>query len=144
VLYAVAFDPDRLEVKGQAAPVPRGVAGDPGSGATYFAVATDGTLAVVRGAGSKANRLLTLVDRKGLACDCPSRRAAFATRASLPTAPGSPSPWAAPRGLGMDADVWVYSLASGSLSRLTFGGNVYPAWTPTGDRISYVREAIWR
>jgi len=42
-------------------------------------------------------------------------------------------------GLGGDADVWVYSLRGGSLSRLTFGGHLYPAWTAHGDRIAYYR-----
>ncbi len=139
VLYAVAFDPDRLEVKGQAAPVLEGVAGDPGSGATYFAVATDGTLAVVRGAGSKANRLLTLVDRKGVATRLPLTARGFRHPRFSPDGTRLAFTVGSASGLGMDADVWVYSLSSGSLSRLTFGGNVYPAWTPGGDRISYVR-----
>jgi serine/threonine-protein kinase len=139
VLYAVAFDPGRLEVKGQAAPVLEGVAGDPGSGATYFAVATDGTLAVARGAGSKANRLLTLVDRKGVATRLPLTARGFRHPRFSPDGTRLAFTVGSASGLGMDADVWVYSLSSGSLSRLTFGGNVYPAWTPGGDRISYVR-----
>jgi tricorn protease-like protein len=40
-------------------------------------------------------------------------------------------------GFGADADVWVYSLDTGNLSRLTFEGNVYPLWTPDGNRITY-------
>jgi hypothetical protein len=81
VLFAAAFDPDRLEVIGQPAPVLEGVAGDPSSGATYYAVARDGTLAVVRGAGSQANRRLALADREG-----------GATRLPL-TARGRPGRW---------------------------------------------------
>ena len=139
VLYAVAFDPDRLEVTGQARPVLEGVAGDVSSGAAYFAVAPDGTLAVVRGAGSRASRRLTLVDRKGVTTNVPLTARGFrhprfspdGTRLAFTVGSGT--------GLGNDADVWVYSLASGSLSRLTFGGNIYPAWSPTGDRIAYLR-----
>jgi serine/threonine-protein kinase len=139
VLYAVAFDPDRLEVVGQAAPVLEGVAGDPSSGATYFTVATDGTLAVVRGAGSKVNRLLTLVDRKGVAERLPLPARGFRHPRFSPDGTRLAFTVGSASGLGRDADVWVYSLSSGSLSRLTFGGNVYPAWTPAGDRIAYVR-----
>ena len=84
VLFAVRFDPRRLEVVGQPTPVLEGVAGDPSSGAAHFAVATDGTLAVVRGAGSKVNRLLTLVDRKGVAHEPPARRARLPPPALLP------------------------------------------------------------
>jgi Tol biopolymer transport system component len=42
-------------------------------------------------------------------------------------------------GVSSDGDVWVYSLSSGSLNRLTFDGSAYPSWTPSGDRIAYIR-----
>jgi Tol biopolymer transport system component len=79
------------------------------------------------------------VDRKGGATSVPLTTRGFrhprfspdGTRLAFTVGSGT--------GLGSDADVWVYSLASGSLSRLTFGGNIYPAWTPTGDRIAYMR-----
>ena len=140
VLFAVRFDASRLEVVGQATPVLEGVAGDPSSGAAYFAVANDGTLAAVRGAGSKVNRRLTLVDRKGVATQLPLAARGFrhprfspdGTRLAFTVS-------SAATGVGRDADVWVYSLSSGSLSRLTFDGSAYPAWTPAGDRVAYMR-----
>jgi hypothetical protein len=49
VLFTARFDVSRLEVVGQATPALEGVAGDPSSGATYFAVANDGTLAASTG-----------------------------------------------------------------------------------------------
>ena len=42
-------------------------------------------------------------------------------------------------GFGADADVWVYSMDTGGLSRLTFEGDVYPLWTPDGSGITYLR-----
>jgi serine/threonine-protein kinase len=43
---------------------------------------------------------------------------------------------------GVAGDVWVYSLASQGLSRLTFGGNeLYPLWAPDGRRIAYLSYA---
>jgi len=139
-LFAVSFDPGRLAIVGPATPVLEGVAGDPSSGATHFAVATDGTLAVVRGAGSKVDRLLTLVDRKGVAKPLPLGARGFrhprfspdGTRLAFTV--GS-----AATGIGSDADVWVYTLSSGSLNRLTFDGSAYPSWTPAGDRVAYMR-----
>jgi len=40
------------------------------------------------------------------------------------------------KGVGADADTWVYALASGSLSRLTFDGRAYSLWSPDGRRIA--------
>ena len=93
-------------------------------------VATDGTLAVVRGAGSKVNRLLTLVDRKGLATPLPLSARGFRHPRFSPDGTRLAFTVGSAMGLGTDADVWVYSLSSGSLNRLTFDG----APTPRGRR----------
>jgi serine/threonine-protein kinase len=137
VLFAAAFDPDRLEVIGQPAPVLEGVAGDPSSGATYYAVARDGTLAVVRGAGSQANRRLALADREGVATRLPLTARGFRHPRFSPDGTRLAFAVGGASGFGADADVWVYSLDTGNLSRLTFEGNVYPLWTPDGNRITY-------
>jgi dipeptidyl aminopeptidase/acylaminoacyl peptidase len=39
--------------------------------------------------------------------------------------------------VGTDADVWVYGLDGGTLSRLTFDARAYPAWARDGRRIAY-------
>ena len=110
-----------------------GVAGDPSSGAAYFAVANDGTLAAVRGAGSKVNRLLTLVDRKGVAQHLPLTARGFRDPRFSPDGTRLAfTVGSAATGVSSDADVWVYSLSSGSLNRLTFDGSAYPSWTPSG------------
>ena len=140
VLFTARFDVSRLEVVGQATPALEGVAGDPSSGATYFAVANDGTLAAVRGAGSKVNRLLTLVDRKGVAQRLPLTARGFRDPRFSPDGTRLAfTVGSAATGVSSDGDVWVYSLSSGSLDRLTFDGSAYPSWTPSGDRIAYMR-----
>ena len=103
-------------------------------------MAADGTLAVVRGAGSNLNRRLTLVDRKGVATQLPLAARGFRhPRFSPDGARLAFTVSSAATGVGRDADVWVYSLSSGSLNRLTFDGSAYPAWTPAGDRVTYMR-----
>jgi Tol biopolymer transport system component len=140
VLFAVRFDASRLEVVGQATPVLEGVAGDPSSGATHFALATDGTLAVVRGSGSKVDRRLTIIDRRGVATQLPLAARGFRHPRFSPDGTRLAfSVSSTATGIGTDADVWVYSLSSGSLNRLTFDGSAYPAWTPDGKRLTYMR-----
>jgi serine/threonine-protein kinase len=140
VLSAVRFDPLRQAVVGQPTPVLEGVAGDPSSGATHFALASDGTLAVVRGAGSKVNRLLTLVDRNGAATQLPLAARGFRHPRFSPDGTRLAfSVGSTAMGVGSDTDVWVYSFASGSLDRLTFDGSAYAAWKPSGDAFAYMR-----
>jgi Tol biopolymer transport system component len=139
VLFAVAFDADRLEVIGQPIPVLEGVAGDPSSSASYYAVAPNGTLAVVRGAGSEVRRILTMVDPKGVGTRLPLMPRSFSHPRFSPNGTLLAFTVGAASGVGTEADVWVYSLAGGSLSRLTFGGNNYPLWSPDSNRITYQR-----
>jgi Tol biopolymer transport system component len=144
ILYAVAFDPATLAVSGEPAPVLEGVAGDPSSGACYFAIAGDGTLAFAPGVAGQREASLTLLDREGKASRLPlSPRGFFQPRFSPD---GKRLAFTVGSGTGGgDGDVWVYSLDSGSLSRLTFGGrSSYPAWKPDGREISYcdLREEV--
>jgi serine/threonine-protein kinase len=141
VLFAAAFNPDRLDVIGQSTPVLEGVAGDPSSGASYYAVAADGTLAAVRGAGSEVNRLLALVDRQGAATHLPLTARGFRYPRFSPDGTRLAFAVGSASGVGTDTDVWVHSQDAGSLSRLTFEGNAYPLWAPDGSRITYQRAS---
>ncbi len=137
VLYAASFDPERLEVSGTPRPVLQGVGGDPSSGATYFDLAADGTLAYLRGDLSDRSVYLTLVDRKGKA-----ERTPLAPR-------GFGYPRFSPDGMrvavtvgvnpaGTDGDLWVFTPSTGAMERLTFSGNaINPVWIPDGSRITY-------
>src|SRR5207302_1388912 len=62
-LWAVRFDPNRLEVTGSAVPMVEGIRSESGV-FPYFAIGSDGTLAYVPGSPLKQ---LVWVDRKGLA-----------------------------------------------------------------------------
>jgi len=140
VLYAQAFDLDRLEVSGGAVPVVPGVrravnpAGN--TGAAHYDVSNDGTLIFVPGSESgRAVSTLAWVDEAG-------RR----ERVDMP--PGqyqhprlSPDgAWLAVERLDQQAtDIWIYDVSGAAAERrLTEGGNnAYPAWSSDGDYVAF-------
>jgi len=140
-LYAIAFDPDRLQTVGEAVPVIEDVGGDPSSGAGYFSIAANGNIAWLAGAVTAADALLTIVDETGEAERVPlSPRGFFQPRFSPD---GTRLAFTVGEGYsGVAGDVWVYSLASKGLSRLTFSGNeLYPLWTPDSRQIAFLNYA---
>jgi len=140
-LYAIGFDPDRLQTVGEAVPVIEDVGGDPSSGAGYFSIAANGSIAWLAGAVTAADALLTIVDETGEAERVPlSPRGFFQPRFSPD---GTRLAFTVGEGFsGVSGDVWVYSLTSQGLSRLTFSGNeLYPLWTPDGRQIAYLDYA---
>ncbi len=137
-LFSVRFDPERLEAVGEAVPVIEDVGGDPSSGAGYFTIADNGNIAWLAGAVTAADTMMTVVDTSGRAERLPlSPRGFFQPRFSPD---GTRLAFTVGEGYsGVTGDVWVYSLASNSLNRLTFTGNsLYPLWYPDGDRIAFL------
>ena len=128
-LLSVRFDAARRRVTGSPVAVLEGVMVK-GGGATEFAVSSTGTLTYL--AGSPLNRLVT-VDRGGAATPLPEGFRDYQDPRFSPDGGRI-----AVVATGQDHDVWVYSIAARTLSRLTFQGDDHdPEWTPDGMRVIF-------
>ncbi|HLE81646.1 MAG TPA: hypothetical protein VJA25_10170, partial [Dehalococcoidia bacterium] len=134
-LMAVPFDPEGLEVTGDAMPVLEGVR-TTGEGAAEFGLSGLGSLVYVPGSVGEAQRSLVFLDRKGTV-----EPLAAPPRAYAAVVPPRLSPDGRRIAVGITADkrdVWVYDIPGQTLTRLTFeGNNQFPIWTPDGNRITF-------
>lgn len=131
-VWAVPFDPARLEATGPAAPVLEGVRIF--RGIAHYAVSSSGTLVYVAGAsaaGGDGGFAFLLVSPDG-------------TTERLPLEPSDHwdaqlSPDGTRLAYTRDSDVWIYDLDRGSNDSLTAGGTGphNPVWSPDGTRVAY-------
>jgi eukaryotic-like serine/threonine-protein kinase len=137
-LYAVAFDPAQLTIRGEPALVVDGVRRSTGatSGSVQFSIANSGDLLYVPGpARASLDFTLALADRTGTLAPVklPSgryvhvRASRDGTRLAVDTDDGK------------EANVYTYEMAgTRGLNRLTFGGrNLFPVWAPDGQRVAF-------
>ena len=130
-LRAVAFDLDRLDVVGSAAPVLEGVVTTP-QGAVDFAVAANGSLVYVPGTGGSVQVPILSVDRQGRATPLPGLRPDAYRDVRV-------SPDATRLAVATADDVWIYDFARATLTRLTtnHAQDNRMMWTPDGRRIIF-------
>ncbi len=134
-LFAVPFDPVRLEVKGSPVPVVENIATSPAEGSGQFGVSDTGRLVYVTADNSVTEYPVQWLDRKGAA-------------ASLITEPGTyANPRLAPDGRRLaltvlrdgNWDIWVYDLDRGVPTRLTFddAAESEQVWSPDGRELVF-------
>ena len=136
-VLAVPFDPKGLRITGEPFPISEKIAGDPSSGIAYFAVSGAGTLAYFPGATETVENKLLVTDRKGAVTELPLPPREYRFPRLSPD--GTRIAFSIGSGRGLDDEVWVYQLAGGALTRLTFnGGNFNPLWSKDGQGLTYV------
>ncbi len=117
---AVPFDLDQLEVTGSPVVITEGV------NASAFDLSTTGTLAYVPSV-EDVDRSLVWVDRAGT----------FDTLPNLGRFSGLCFPRVSPGGqrvaFNNSSNIWVYDLARGTPTQLTFDGGNHPVWSPDGE-----------
>jgi Tol biopolymer transport system component len=139
-LFALPFDLGRVEVAGGPVPVLNGLQRAPSvgtqTGTAHYGVSDGGTVLYAAGgiAPGAQQRTLVWVDRKG-------REEALAAPPRAYVAPRI-SPDGTQVALDVrdqENDVWIWSVARNTLTRLTFdpGLDRSPVWTPDGRRIVF-------
>ena len=135
VLFAIAFDEDRLEVTGGPVPVVAGMDRATESGVAQFDVSDEGALAFIAGGAASVDRILSLVDRNGglERLDVPPGR--YLSPRLSPDGGRLAVQSSEPEG----SVIWIFDLAGDSaIQRFTLEGNNYhPIWTPDGERITF-------
>jgi Tol biopolymer transport system component len=134
-LFAVPFDPKRLEVTGQPAPILEGVVTSSTFGVAQFSFSETGNLVYVAGVGVGLNLSIDWMDREGKFTPLRETRGDYYSLAFSPDG----KRLALDIGDGKKRDIWVYEWERNTLTRLTFAGeaNAFPVWTPDGQRIVY-------
>jgi serine/threonine-protein kinase len=132
-LMAAPFDLSRLEVTGPPVPVAEGVLLHQPSGAAQYAFSNDGSLVYVGSGEALSEETMVWVDRRGKVEPVTPARHDF----------GMPriSPDGQRVAVGFDGEIWVYEIARGSFTRLTFRGGLKPVWTPDGKRVAFMSSS---
>jgi len=121
-IFALPFDPKRLEVRGAPVTVADELAANSNTGGGQFHVSPSGTLVFLKGKGASLSRPTAWLDAAG-------------RLEPVPGAVGS-HPRFSPDGkrlaLLTDNDITVYDFERSIASRLPFPAAQYPVWTPDG------------
>ena len=137
-LYAVGFDPDRLELLGSPVRVLDGGMFYEGFGSMILGVSQTGTLAFAPGGPfPQDSNEVVVYDRKG------NVRPLIATPGPYASVAVSPDRQRlATYIVAANDDIWLYDISRELRTRFTFAGgdNWFPQWSPDGKHVVYTAE----
>ncbi|HXG87490.1 MAG TPA: protein kinase [Vicinamibacterales bacterium] len=133
-LFAVPFALDTMTVKGTAATVVQGLAGDSTTGVVHFAVSPGGTLAYVPAAADAAMTRPAWVDWNGRVEVLPVPLGEFADPSISPDGRRLAVSVIA----GGGREIWIHDFERKTFAKLTFGGqNLTPVWSSDSNWVYY-------
>jgi serine/threonine-protein kinase len=137
-LFAVPFDPVRLETTGTAVPAIEGLTSSTSSGGAQVAFSSDGTLAYVPGVAASTETPIDWIARDGKTSVLRAAKFQWANPRFSPDGQKIAMEIAD----GKQRDIWVYDWARDNLTQLTFdaGSDTTPVWTPDGKRIVFASD----
>lgn len=132
-LFAVPFDPDDLEVRGDPVLMLDGVRTSGASGAAHYDFSPAGALVYAPGGVELESLRPVWVDRRGVIEPLTEEARPFLHPRLSPDGKRLAVSIA-----GMRFQVWVYDIEQGRGHRFTFGGESGgPVWTPDGNRLCF-------
>jgi serine/threonine protein kinase len=132
-LFAVRFDPQRLEVQGQPFTVLEGALMSRNTGAANYDISAGGDLIYAPGKADGGARTLFWVDRNGKA-----ERTPLPSRSYLHPRLSPDSRLLAIEVEGPNHDFYIYDFARDVLSKMTTDGvSHWPVWSPDGSQLVY-------
>ena len=134
-LFAVPFDPERLELTGPSQPVANRLISNTLAGTAMFAVSSSGALVYVRRFMDADVGPITWLDRSGRSAMLRSTPSAWTDFSFAPD--GRRLAVSAPD--GKQSDIWIDDLGRDALDRVTHfnAPSGPPVWTPDGRRIAF-------
>ncbi len=143
VLFAVAFDPERLETRGDPAPLVEDVAADNSqAGGGQFSLSRTGTLVYLQGKPTATRRALQWLNAAGQISPLVSEEGDYAAPRVSPD--GKRIAYTAAGSKG--TDVWVYESGRDAPTQITFSspGTRELAWAPDSRHLVYGDgTALW-
>ncbi len=146
-LWAVPFDPDRLDANGTPVPVVEGVSAN-FDGYAHYGLGADGTLLYVPPEAGIDQRSLVWVDRQGTEESVGAEPRPFSSMQLSPDGRqvvvevrGSDAPTVLTQ-TGGNTDIWIYDLGRETTTRFTFhpAEDRWPLWTPDGEQIVFASD----
>jgi Tol biopolymer transport system component len=140
-VHAAPFDAERRVITGPSVPVPDPIFYDFEIGLFHLAFSASGSLAFIPGGGPIRRRLVS-VDLEGRATPLIDGRRGYMYPRFSPDGERLAVTISEPE----DTNVWVVDMANQTHTKLTLeGANVFPSWTPDGERVTYLshREGLY-